>query len=82
MKDSGLCLSPVGYNEEQVNKILDQAMSYFNTNLVGPQTYLHVYDKFMHILTGEEEKYLQGYVATTPLPSLKVIIINYFKYSK
>ncbi|KAH1016902.1 hypothetical protein HUJ04_008056 [Dendroctonus ponderosae] len=59
-------------NEEPVLRIFDEVSDAFDANLVGPEKYLVLYDKYAYILNGEAERELHEFFGIVPFPFLKV----------
>lgn len=77
MQDSGLTLYPVVESEKEVSAIIEEALRSFDTNVVGPNTFLEEYEPYLYILDGTAQKDVKGLFNIDPLPFLKV---NYDLY--
>jgi hypothetical protein len=69
---SDLCLHAVAACEEEVHNITMEALSSFDTNLIGPCLYLKMYETYLPILNGEAESAMMQFMKTDPFPLLKV----------
>jgi hypothetical protein len=49
-----------------------EALASFDTNLIGPYSYLKIYEPYLQILNGEAESAMMKFMKTDPLPLLKV----------
>lgn len=76
LASSNLCLYAVAAYEEEVCNITVEALASFDTNLIGPCSYLKMYETYLPILNGEAENAMMKFMKTDPLPSLKVCEIE------
>lgn len=72
MENSELTLYPVEEGENEVLAIIQEALSSFDTNVVGPNSFLKEYAPYLYILDGTAEKVVKGLFDSEPLPLLKV----------
>ncbi|XP_034243583.1 dynein heavy chain 3, axonemal isoform X2 [Thrips palmi] len=76
MQDSGLTLYPVVESEKEVIAIIQEALTSFDTNLVGPNAFLKEYEPYFYILDGTAERDVKGLFDVEPLPFLKDFAIE------
>jgi hypothetical protein len=69
---SDLCLHAVAVYEEEVCSVMMQALASFDTNLIGPHSYLKMYETYLPVLNGEAESAMMKFMKTEPLPLLEV----------
>lgn len=72
MKNEFLHLLPVLEHEEQVQAIIEESLSYFDTNVKGPLIYCTMYQNYNYILIGEAKKNLMEFFKQEFFPPLKV----------
>lgn len=67
---------PVQEHEEQIQAIMNEGLSYFETNLPGPILYCSMYNKYDYILLGKaKNKLLESFNAEF-FPPLKVSLLE------
>lgn len=71
---SDLFLHAVASSEEEVNNIIMEAVDSFDTNRIGPYSYLKMYETYFNVLNGEAENAMMQFMKTDPFPLLKVYI--------
>ncbi|KAJ9576848.1 hypothetical protein L9F63_006622, partial [Diploptera punctata] len=76
-----LFLHAVHLEEVEVQEIIDESLKSYNTNLVGPYTYLKSYEPYFHILRGEARENMLKFMATDPFPLLKDFTRRIDKYN-
>jgi hypothetical protein len=69
---SDLCLHAVAVYEEEVCSVIMEALASFDTNLIGPYSYLKMYETYLPILNGEAESAMMKFMKTDPFPLLEV----------
>jgi hypothetical protein len=69
---SDLCLHAVAAYEEEVCSVMMQALASFDTNLIGPHSYLKMYETYLPVLNGEAESAMMKFMKTDPFPLLEV----------
>jgi hypothetical protein len=82
MDTSYYCLHAVSIHEDEVYNITMEALTSFDTNLIGPHSYLKMYEAYIQILNGEAESAMITFMKTDPFPSLKVCEIKLLLHSK
>jgi hypothetical protein len=51
-----------------------EAVDSFDTNRIGPYSYLKMYETYFNVLNGEAENAMMQFMKTDPFPLLKVYI--------
>lgn len=72
MDTSNFYLHAVGVHEEEVHNITMEALESFDANLIGPCSYLKIYEAYLKILNGDAETAMINFMKTHPFPLLKV----------
>jgi hypothetical protein len=73
---SDLCLHAVAAYEEEVCNVIMEALASFDSNLIGPCSYLKMYEIYLPVLSGEAENAMMKFMETDPFPLLKVCEIG------
>lgn len=55
-----------------MRRIIEQGLDSFTPNIVGPDKYLKMYEKYFFIQNGEAKRDLEAFMSQEPLPYLKV----------
>lgn len=72
MRNKQLYLQAVQEDEALVQDIINQALTSFDKNVTGPKSYLSIYDPYLDIINGTEERDMLKFMAIEPPPYLKV----------
>ncbi|KAB0793663.1 hypothetical protein PPYR_13283 [Photinus pyralis] len=64
-------LSSVSDGEGPIADLIEEGMSYFEMNTLGPELYLSFYKQFHYILDGKAKKMLHEFLAMDPPPIMK-----------
>ncbi|XP_030747452.1 dynein heavy chain 3, axonemal isoform X2 [Sitophilus oryzae] len=80
LEQSETYLSAVDEEDELVKELFKEISSTFESNLIGPQTYLTMYEQYYYILNGEAERELAEFFTTEPFPYLKDFARKIYKY--
>ncbi|XP_076256705.1 dynein heavy chain 3, axonemal [Rhynchophorus ferrugineus] len=75
-------LNAVDEDEETVSNIFNEIIATFEANIVGPQSYLSMYDQYLYILNGDAEKELTDFFDQDPLPYLKDFSRKIYRYEE
>lgn len=72
IQEFNLHLLPVLEHEEEVQKIINDGIKAFDTNINGPTIYCATYEVYNYILVGDAKKSLMEFFEQEFFPSLKV----------
>ncbi|KAJ8664277.1 hypothetical protein QAD02_005939 [Eretmocerus hayati] len=64
-------LPPVSRHEDDVSRVIDEALACVSANEPGPKLYLHRYLEHEYLLDGSAERSLQDFMKSEPAPFLR-----------
>ncbi|KAG5895230.1 hypothetical protein JTB14_003447 [Gonioctena quinquepunctata] len=69
-------------SDQPVNEIYERMMEAVTPNLVGPDSYLQMYEQYYYLLNGEAEKELDGFFEIEPFPVLREFAKRIWRYEE
>lgn len=82
MTETDLYLHEVTEDDETVSKLIEQALSIWEPNIIGPNNFLAYYEPYHYIFIGEAKKSLDDFMAEEPFPFLKDFARRIDKYKE